>query len=211
MDKKLQLTIDDVTRFHPDDYTIPIPRQALEQAFSLDKQFAWDVLEDAKNEWKGQLYDYVYNLPVGQKRAELESVYFNPPTAEERKFNKNRTPKENMHRKNHPGEIIEPTWWNFDVQPSEKYDNGFAHALSIGQEFGTLYYNSNVIRPFSKERIAPEKLQLLNNQNPEEHLYVGHVVLPVYSQRNSKDTGTTLFLRSWGVNYINKILEHLQE
>ncbi|MCF7798863.1 hypothetical protein K9M74_03085 [Candidatus Woesearchaeota archaeon] len=214
MNKKIQLTLDDVTQ--SDRIVIPIPTIVFNRQFKLNWNTPEKFLYKAKNQWKHDFYDYVYQLDNSTERNQLESKYFNVPSAEKRKFIKGMSPEENHHRKRCPGEIILPEQWEYHVNENS---TGIPQDIYIqnAQERevqGMISQSETITHPYSKESMAPEKLLLLANQDPVRGLPESHVVLPIFKEHPEykfKDRGVARLLETITLGYVNAILQQMQE
>ncbi len=203
----LQLTKKEITAFSLNEFLLPIPKRVFENSIQINPNLALDILKDVKNEWKKDFYLYVFNLPPTLKRKELQRKYFVAPKKmihqQQHQQLRGKMLKERQFAYKHPGKIILPLSWNYQVELDK---NGFAQILSLENHGANLYHNNNIIYPFSQQKIPLEKLLLLgNNSKP-----TNHAVLPIYSKKQIADPGEAIFLRNWGLVYINKILEKIQ-
>ncbi len=189
MDPNLLLKREEIKIFRGNGFKLPIHPKLLHPSIRLDSDLAFKVLEQSATDWVEDL-----NAKIREQTFEEQefwrNIYLITPRKIIRKFGR-------IH--------LEPEIFleiNFLTN-----ENGFARVLSLSRNQGCLYFEKNpeigYIGFGRMCNIPTEKLRLYAIKIWNENTFT----IYTYSQHNVDQLAPSLFLRAWGVNYLNAALE----
>ncbi len=201
----LLLTKKEVPILHERNFMLPIYPKLLDSNVQVDPNLASKVFPESANEWYEDLKEYVETTDLEKDIKE----YYNELFLKE---------KPEVKTDGHGRQSILNGSWRDDVFPDK---NGFLTGFSISRDFGgSTYFNESMGRikefvPFDKNygkfiRFSEKKTRAFGIEEREIGDLKGTMVY-VYSLHNVDNYHGALFLRNWGINYMNEAIKSVHE
>ena len=179
-------------------FYLPIHPRLLDEHVRIGEHLAHEVFPQAAQEWYSDLQDYAEKLEDQETKKWITSVFLHKELEIKEEYNRQA--------------VDPPGYWECHVITSP---NGFARVLEMDQiNRVSLYLNSEhmIINIFSKDTdtiipqtgMTSEKLREFT-VNPQEEPFP----VPVYHHGNIEDYPNALFLRNWGMLYINEAMKQV--
>jgi hypothetical protein len=188
MDPNLLLKREEITIFAETGFILPIHPTLLRQ--SLDPRLASRVLEQTAEDWFADMQEQI-QLQSEEDQERWRRFYFKTPRVLKRIGDSAR---------------LEPRIFS-EISYLTK-DNGFAYALCMERNFeGSIYFNPepNYLSFGRQSQIPIEKLEFYAHRKIDENFFA----VFYYSHHNVEQLPSCLFLRAWGVNYLNAALSSI--
>ncbi len=190
----ISLATVEVNGFRSPFFEIPIYPKLLSDEISLNPRIANNVFEQAAKEWYEDLKLYLDSDESEPERDWTKRVFYDKGLNITREYD----------------EIYVNEIWKDSVT---NFKNGFAFGLSISRNAGgSLVIPFGEIRNqyvgFSNVLFSPEKFRAYRSSNREWD-YNNSTIGYLYGQHNIDNYPGALFLRNWGILYLNQAMKEL--
>lgn len=195
----LLLKKEEVPILNERNFMLPIYPKLLDSNIRIDPNIASEVFPRTANEWYNDLKEYVETTDLDKEKREWYELFLEEKPKVEMKY--------------HNQSIMNGSW----EDKSFLGDNGFATGFSINRDFGgSIYFNKSMGRvtefvPFD----SPEGYICFSEEKVKafgvgEEMNIGNwkgMMVNVYSLHNVDHHPGALFLRNWGMNYLNEAIK----